>query len=103
MHKKYKDYIILALGWIAVFLGIIGLFLPFLQGLLFLLIGLYILSKRALWAQRILGKIRRKFPRLSGKIEQARWKGERFIAKIEGKLARKKYIKKLKKDPKYKR
>jgi len=98
MNKAYKDIAILVLGWLLLFLGIIGVFLPFLQGILFLLIGLYILSKRSIWAQRILGKIRRRLPRLSGKMEQARWKGERFIARIEKKFQRKKFIKKIKID-----
>ncbi|MGI6144450.1 MAG: hypothetical protein GX092_06990 [Clostridia bacterium] len=98
VYKAYKDIVILALGWLMLILGIIGCFLPFLQGILFLLIGLYILSKRTIWAQRVLGKIRRRLPRLSGKMEQARWKGERFIARIEKKWQRKKFIKKIKKD-----
>jgi uncharacterized membrane protein YbaN (DUF454 family) len=102
MNKAYKDIAILALGWFLLFLGIIGCFLPFLQGILFLLIGLYILSKRTIWAQRLLGKIRRRLPRLSGKMEQARWKGEKFIARIEKKLQRKKFIKKIKKDHNHK-
>jgi len=98
MNKAYKEIIILVSGWLFLFLGIIGCFLPFLQGILFLLIGLYILSKRTIWAQRILGKIRRRLPQLSGKMEQARWKGERFLAKIKKKRERKRFIKKIKKD-----
>ena len=34
-------------------LGVIGLFLPLLQGVLFLLIGLFILSTEYVWAQTI--------------------------------------------------
>jgi len=97
MHQAYKEIIILALGWVFIVLGILGLFLPFLQGILFLLIGLFILSKRTVWAKRILGKVRRKFPRLSGKFEQARWKGERFIERLEKKSQRKSFIKKMRK------
>ena len=40
MKKGAKHYLFLALGWIFIFLGILGLFLPILQGILFLAIGL---------------------------------------------------------------
>lgn len=42
--KKIKKIILLALGVIFIILGIIGLFLPFLQGILFLAIGAILLS-----------------------------------------------------------
>lgn len=88
MKKNIKDLGVITLGWVFIFLGIIGLFLPVLQGFLFLLIGLYILSKRSVWAQRFLAKIKRRIPRLSGKLELARWKGERIIKKIKKRLRR---------------
>ncbi len=35
----------LAAGWFFVALGVVGLFLPFLQGIFFLIIGVYLLAK----------------------------------------------------------
>lgn len=52
-------------GWSFIFLGAIGLFLPFLQGILFLLIGLTILSTEYLWAQRMLERLKARFPTLA--------------------------------------
>ena len=49
-----KRVFIYILGWGFILLGIVGLFLPVLQGILFLLIGLLILSKES----RILVKFR---------------------------------------------
>lgn len=83
MDKRLKDIAVSVIGWGFIFLGIIGCFLPFLQGILFLLIGLYLLSKKNAWAQRVLAKIRRRMPKLSGKMEQARWKSEQFWARLK--------------------
>jgi len=50
-------------GWIIIGLGLAGLALPFVPGLVFILLGLVILSTHYVWAQRMLGWLRRKFPK----------------------------------------
>ena len=45
-----------------VILGILGIFLPLLQGILFIVIGLTILSSRYTFAQNLLNKAERKYP-----------------------------------------
>ena len=50
-------------GWALIVLGVGGLFLPILPGLLFLLIGLVILSARHHWARRWMIRLRERFPR----------------------------------------
>ncbi len=62
MKDKLKTVGILIAGWVLVFLGIIGLFLPFLQGILFLMIGLTILSLRSRTIQRLLKRIEARYP-----------------------------------------
>jgi hypothetical protein len=52
-------------------LGVIGLFLPFLQGVLFLLIGLFVLSSGHSWAHRTLRKVRSRFPSLASLSDEA--------------------------------
>jgi len=42
-----KNAGILIIGWFLVGLGVLGLFLPFLQGVLFIIIGIAILSTRS--------------------------------------------------------
>jgi uncharacterized membrane protein YbaN (DUF454 family) len=49
-------------GWALIVLGLGGLFLPILPGLLFLLIGLVILSARHHWARRWIVRLRERFP-----------------------------------------
>lgn len=56
-------------GWVFVALGIVGLFLPFLQGVLFLLIGLVILSKEYSWARNLISHMRRRFPKFDALLK----------------------------------
>lgn len=49
-------------GWFFIFLGIIGLFLPILQGVLFLFIGAIILAPDVPFFNRIIMKLEKKYP-----------------------------------------
>jgi uncharacterized membrane protein YbaN (DUF454 family) len=60
--NKFKKIGILILGWIFIGLGILGLFLPILQGILFIMIGLAILSSRSKWVKRFLKHIEERYP-----------------------------------------
>src|SRR5258708_20231747 len=74
---KIKKAVVQLVGWIFLVAGIAGLFLPFLQGILFILVGLVILSSQYEWAHEVLGHARKWFPkaaeRLDGFIENL-WK-----------------------------
>jgi len=52
----------LVLGWTCLILGVIGLFVPVLQGVLLILLGLALLSRDSRWARRCLLKLRLRFP-----------------------------------------
>ncbi len=65
MRNALKHGIVLVTGWIFTFLGIAGLVLPVLQGVLFLLVGLSILSSEDVWAQSLIRKLRTRFPGLT--------------------------------------
>ena len=67
-----KKLFLLALGWFFVLLGIIGLFLPFLQGILFILIGLGILSKESKMARALLIRLKKRCPGSFQKISELR-------------------------------
>ena len=71
MARIAKRIVILALGWGFILLGIAGIFLPILQGILFLLIGLALLSMESETARRLLHKLRARFPGISAKIDVA--------------------------------
>ncbi len=48
-------------GFALLVLGVIGLFLPFLQGIAFIVLGLLLLSREYHWARRLLDWARRKW------------------------------------------
>ncbi len=58
-------------GYAFLVLGVLGLVLPFLQGILFILIGLLILAKHAEWAQKLLQRFRDKHPKAGELIDRA--------------------------------
>ncbi len=47
-------------GFALLVLGVIGLFLPFLQGVAFIVLGLLLLSREYHWARRLLDWVKRK-------------------------------------------
>jgi uncharacterized protein len=69
----------ISLGWTFLVLGIAGLFLPVLQGILFILIGLGILATEYQWARRWIFKLRQKFPAADRQLQRFLGKyGKRF-------------------------
>lgn len=62
MMALAKKTLIHLVGWGFILLGIVGLFLPVLQGILFLLIGLLVLSKESKWAKDLLHRIEKRYP-----------------------------------------
>ncbi len=71
MAVLVKRVLVLGVGWGFILLGVVGLFLPILQGILFLLIGLALLSTQSRTARAILVKLRRRFPKLAQKMDEA--------------------------------
>jgi hypothetical protein len=67
----FKRLALLGLGWLFILLGIAGLFLPVLQGILFLCVGIIILSSEYIWARRILEKLRTRFPAVDRRCDRA--------------------------------
>lgn len=70
-RPAWKQWAILISGWVFIVLGILGLFLPFLQGILFLVIGLVLLAQVQHWPRRLLEKLKRRFPKLGGMVEKS--------------------------------
>lgn len=82
MTKRFKGWLILIAGWGFVGLGVLGLFLPFLQGVLFLLIGISILSLKYAWARRLLQNLRERFPALSKRLDAANARARAWLRRI---------------------
>jgi len=73
-------------GWVFVVLGVLGLFLPILQGVLFLLIGLFLLSSVSprirLLRQRLRRRARARYPDWTGKFEDAEHRAKLWVRRI---------------------
>lgn len=64
MKKNLKRVTIDLLGVLFIILGILGLILPFLQGIVFIVIGLYILSHHYEYPRRHVERIKKIHPRM---------------------------------------
>jgi uncharacterized protein len=69
--RRVKPILMQALGYAFLVLGVAGLVLPFLQGILFLLIGLVILAEHAPWARCLLDRLRERHPKAGALIDGA--------------------------------
>ncbi len=69
MLARVKRWAILGAGTVLVLLGILGLFLPVLQGILLLFLGLLVLSYEWAPAKRQLDRLRARFPAASDRLD----------------------------------
>jgi uncharacterized membrane protein YbaN (DUF454 family) len=69
MQRHVRRIVVLAIGWTLIALGVIGLFLPFLQGVLFIMLGLLVLSRESETARRWLQRGRQRYPRVDAKLK----------------------------------
>lgn len=72
------------LGLALLVVGIIGLFLPFLQGILMIVTGLLILSRDLPFLRQILNTLSRPFPRLAPLIAKAERDVAEFTDGLDG-------------------
>jgi len=83
MLKQTKRVAVLMVGVIFVLFGILGLFLPFLQGILFLIIGLLLLSAYSPTLREWMQTHTRKYPKVHYWVVRAEAWIERIIGKPE--------------------
>jgi uncharacterized membrane protein YbaN (DUF454 family) len=84
VNRHAKRILVLIVGWAFILLGIVGLFLPILQGILFLLIGLIILSSEYVWAHHLLARIKERFPKLGRVADEAADKAKAWMRRLTG-------------------
>ncbi len=78
----------LGLGYAFLLLGVLGLFLPFLQGVLFLVVGLLLLARHAPWAERLLTRLKVRYPVVARTAVAAEELAQRWIDRIAMALRR---------------
>ena len=74
-RSPVKRMVVLTAGWFFIVLGVLGLFLPILQGFLFLAIGIYLLSSESRWMHHRIQQLFIRFPRLGSLYDEAQEKG----------------------------
>ena len=80
-----KNAVIAVLGYAFIVVGAIGIFLPFLQGLLFIFIGLYLLSigspKVHAYLVRMYRAGKERFPKIAKLLEKREKKWEDMLCR----------------------
>jgi uncharacterized membrane protein YbaN (DUF454 family) len=76
MKRNTRHYLMLGLGWVFIVLGILGLFLPILQGILFIAIGLIILSRRSPRVRLLIRRLAKRYPAFGKGLVEARIRAE---------------------------
>jgi uncharacterized membrane protein YbaN (DUF454 family) len=82
VKPRSKGIAVLIAGWSFILLGIAGLFLPFLQGLLFILVGVIILSSHYAWARLLMAKLRKRFPTIGGLADRGAVKARALLKRF---------------------
>ena len=84
MKQAAKKIVAIVAGWAFVVVGVIGLFVPLMQGILFIIIGLTILSTEYVWAHHLLAKVRNRFPRIATYSDRFREKATCWVRRAYG-------------------
>ncbi len=79
MKNRVRRTSVLIAGWSFILLGIVGLVLPFLQGVLFIILGLIVLSSQYAWARLLLAKLRKRFPKMARVADEGATKATSWL------------------------
>jgi hypothetical protein len=69
-------------GWSCLFIGFMGLILPIIPGVVFLALGVYLLSLGWLWLWTRIETIKTRFPSLAYHYDKIDTKISRYIKKV---------------------
>ena len=82
MRRRVRHYLILGFGWLFIFLGILGLFLPILQGILFLCIGILLLSSVSPRVRLLIMKLGRRYPKVRAALTASKSKAREWRMRL---------------------
>ncbi len=77
-----RKLLLLVLGWFFLALGVLGLFLPILQGILFILIGLMLLSSVSPRVRLLRQRLRRRYPRAFARVHEAETRAKAWLRRL---------------------
>ena len=82
-RSPWKRVLLFVVAWGLIFLGFLGILLPILPGMIFLVAGLYLLSLESLWLNRQLDKIGQRYPKVGEILDDARARAGRIVRRIK--------------------
>ena len=88
-RSPWKRVLLFVVAWGLIFLGFLGILLPILPGMIFLVAGLYLLSLESLWLNRQLDKIGQRYPKVGEILDDARARAGRIVRRLMGEGERK--------------
>ena len=71
-HRNVRVVLRMSAGWFFIVLGVVGLFLPILQGILFIAVGVALLADHIPLFARIRNVFYRRFPKLKKLVRRVR-------------------------------
>lgn len=80
--SRWRKFAILTVGYFFLAVGVVGIALPFLHGMLFLLVGLALLSQEVAWAGRARDWIAQRYPRLHHVAAEAEFRAGHWLRRI---------------------
>ena len=83
-RSPWKRVLLFVVAWGLIFLGFLGILLPILPGMIFLVAGLYLLSLESLWLNRQLDKIGQRYPKVGEILDDARARAGRIVRRLMG-------------------
>ncbi len=78
MTPARKRKLLVVGGWVFLVLGILGLFLPILQGILFLLVGLILLAKAQPRFRLLKMRLKKRYPKYAAGFQAAEARATAF-------------------------
>lgn len=82
MRERLRQLFLLVLGWGVLLLGVVGLFLPILQGVLLILVGMGILSKVSPRMRRLRDRLHARYPGPFLKAEEIGHRTTQFFRRL---------------------
>ena len=83
-RSPWKRVLLFVVAWGLIFLGVLGILLPILPGMIFLIAGLYLLSLESLWLNRQLDKIGQRYPKVGEILDDSRARAGRIVRRLMG-------------------
>ena len=82
MTLALKRKLLTVAGWVFLVLGVLGLFLPILQGILFLCLGLILLAKAQPRFRLLKMRLKKRYPKYAAAFEAAEARAAAFAANL---------------------